>query len=174
MARLTRVELVRGVIDDALNDRSKPWHAAFVRAEALTGLPRFRVLLCVVLVASVLFMFEPTAELMSNVFALVLPAVATVSATVSPLPPPPVWRKYDRVTAADEARNEKFAYWMTFTAALIVESLCRPVLRFVPLYQMCRTWFFVWCFVPIRENGSAYVLDAVVRPFFEMVFGSDD
>ncbi|XP_026811279.1 receptor expression-enhancing protein 5-like [Rhopalosiphum maidis] len=170
MARLTKVELVRGVIGDALNDRSKPWHAAFVWAEALTGLPRFRVLLCVVLVASVLFMFEPTAELMSNVFALVLPAVATVSATVSP----PVWRKYDRVSAADEARNERFAYWMTFAAVLIVESLCRPVLRFVPLYQMCRTWFFVWCSVPIRDNGSAYVLDAVVRPLFEMVFGSDD
>ncbi|KAF0769088.1 receptor expression-enhancing protein 5-like [Aphis craccivora] len=163
MTNASKIELVRNIIDEALHDRSKPWDAAFRRAEALTGLPRFKVLLCVVLVTSVLFVYGASAELMSNAIGLVYPAVATVSLIVSP----PVWRKYDAVTAAAEARNEKYAYWMTFAAMLIAESLCRPVLRFVPLYQMCRTWFLIWCFAPIRHNGSAYVYDAVIRPCFE-------
>lgn len=163
MTNATKIELVRNIIDEALNDRSKPWDPAFRRAEALTGLPRFRVLLCAVLVTSALFVYGASAELMSNAIGLVYPAATTVSLMVSP----PVWRKYDLVTAAAEARNEKYAYWMTFAAVLIAESLCGPVLRFVPLYQMCRTWFLIWCFAPIRHNGSAYVQDAVIRPCFQ-------
>lgn len=169
MASATKIQLAMDIIDGALYDKSKPWDAAFGRAEALTGLPRFKVLLCVILLTSVLLVYGASAEVMSNAIGLIYPAVATISLTVSP----PMWRKYDKVSAATEAMNEKFTYWMTFTAILILESLCRPVLRLLPLYQMCRTWFFIWCFAPIRDNGSAYIYDTIIRLRFELGIDSD-
>ncbi|XP_022169100.1 receptor expression-enhancing protein 5-like [Myzus persicae] len=164
MASATKIQLVMDIIDGALYDRSKPWDAAFGRAEALTGMSRFKVLLSIVLVTSVLLVYGASAEVASNAIALIYPAAMTISLTTSP----PIWRKYDRVSAATEAQNEKFTYWMTFTAILIVESLFRPLLQLLPLYQMCRTWFFIWCFAPIRDNGSAYIYDAIIRPRFEL------
>ncbi|KAL5242850.1 hypothetical protein ACI65C_010260 [Semiaphis heraclei] len=164
MASATKIQLVMDIIDSALYDRSKPWDAAFGRVEAVTGLRRFKILLCIVLLTSVLLVHGASAELASNAIALIYPAMATISLTVSPS----VWRKYNRVSAAAEAQNEKFTYWMTFSAILIAESIFQPVLRLLPLYQMCRTWFFIWCFAPIKENGSAYIYDVIIRPHFDL------
>ncbi|XP_008189637.1 receptor expression-enhancing protein 5-like [Acyrthosiphon pisum] len=169
MASATKIQLVMDIIDGALYDKSNPWNGAFGRVEVLTGLSRLKVLMCVILLTSVLIVYGTSAEVVSNAIGLVYPAVATISLTVSP----PMSRKYERVSAATEALNEKFTYWMTFTAILILESLCRPVLRLLPLYQMCRTWFFIWCFAPIRDNGSAYIYDAIIRPQFEHSVDSD-
>jgi len=163
MASATKIQLVMDIIDGALYDSSKPWDSAFGRVEALTGVPRFKVLLSIVLVTSVLLVYGASAEVVSNAIGLIYPAMMTIYLTISP----PIWRKYDRVSAATEAQNEKFTYWMTFTAILIMESFCRPVLRLLPLYQMCRTWFFIWCFAPIRDNGSAYIYDEIIRSRFE-------
>ncbi|XP_025199357.1 receptor expression-enhancing protein 5-like [Melanaphis sacchari] len=164
MAKTIKMETVMDAINDALYDRSKPWDAAFGKAEALTGWSRFKVLMCILLVNSVLLVYGANAKVTSNIIGLVYPALTTLSLTVSSSL---VWRKYDRVSTADQARNEKFTYWMTFTAVLIAESLCRPVVRLIPLYRTCRTWFLVWCFAPIRHNGSGYIFDMVVRPCFK-------
>ncbi|XP_015365277.1 PREDICTED: receptor expression-enhancing protein 5-like [Diuraphis noxia] len=164
MASATKIQLVMDIIDSALYDKSKPWDSSFGRLESATGLPRFKLLLCIVLVTSVLLVHGVTAELASNAIALIYPAVATISLTFSP----PIWRKYNRDSAAYEAQNEKFTYWMTFTVILIAESIFWPILRLLPLYQMCRTWFFIWCFAPIKENGSAYIYNEIIRPHFEL------
>jgi len=163
MSRTTKIQLVMDIVNDALYDKTKPWNAAFERVEYVTDQPRFRVLLCFVLLTSVLLVYGTSARVVSNLIGLVYPAMTTISLTISP----PLWRKYERISEELKARNEKFTYWMTFTAILIAETLFRPVLRIVPFYQMCRTWFFIWCFAPIRENGSAYIYATVIRPSFD-------
>jgi len=67
--------------------------------------------------------------------------------------------------------NSRIGWRSSFTMVLIVESICWPVLRLVPLYQNIyrsdRTCFFIWCFSLIQDNGSAYIFDTVIRPCFE-------
>lgn len=84
--------------------RSESWDAAFGRTEALTGFPRLiNVLLYIILFTSALFVYRASAKMLNNANRLRTYCW-----------PSRFRRKYIRVSAAAEARNNKFACWMTF------------------------------------------------------------
>ncbi|KAL4130753.1 hypothetical protein QTP88_008145 [Uroleucon formosanum] len=164
MVKANRVKLVMEIIDNILHDTSKPWTDLFGRAETRTGVPRLKLLIGLLLATMViLLVFETGAMMLSNTIGLIYPAIATVSLMISP----PKWQNYAPAAAAAEAQNKKFTYWLTFCAVLIIEQYCGFVLYLFPWYILLRTFFLVWCFTPIRNNGAAFINANVIYKIFE-------
>lgn len=165
MEKAKQVKLVTEIIDNMLYDTSKPWTGFFERLETRTGVVRLRLLMGLLFATStILVVFGANAMVLSNAIGLIYPAQATVSLMIWP----PKWQSYNPAAAAVEAQNKKFTYWLTFCGVLIAEQVFGFVLFLFPSYLLFRTFFFIWCFTPIRDNGAAYIYAKVVDNIFEV------
>lgn len=150
---VSKVNLVIEVIENALHDPSGPWNEMFNKAEARTGIGRFRLLLAAVCALAMLLLFGRTSVLLGNAVAFGYPAYATVA-------------QLERPAASGSGVMVKWlSYWLTLAAILVVERPLVFVTRLMPFYHMVKTLFLMWCFAPIKNNGSAFVYAYVIQPY---------
>ncbi|XP_026804533.1 receptor expression-enhancing protein 5-like [Rhopalosiphum maidis] len=159
MVKDEQVKLVMAIIDKMLHDTSKPWTNWFGWMETRTNVPRFKLLIGLLLSTSViLFVFGPNAMVLSNAIGLIYPAQLTASLVFWP----PKRKNFAPAAAVAEAQNKKFTYWLMFSALLIVEQVCGFVLFLFPWYMLLRTFFLMWCSAPIRNNGATLIFNKVI------------
>lgn len=57
-------------------------------------------------------------------------------------------------------------YWVVFATFSVVEFFSDIIFGWFPFYWLAKILFLVWCFVPIKNNGSMLIYARIVRPFF--------
>lgn len=144
----SKITLVIEMIDNILHDETMPWDVPFSWAEKKVGISRFRMLLTIICVISMNMIFGIGSNFLSNVVCLMYPAYQTIKIIATQRP----------LNIFSNIENMKWVmYWLVFTAVLIVEQPLEFILALVPLYQLVRTVFFAWCFLPIKNNGSMFI-----------------
>lgn len=161
---VSKMNIVIGVIENALHDPSKPWTEPLGWVEARIGFDRFKILLSAVLIGSFYLIIGYGATLSSNTIGFVYPAYATLTLMDG-------MRQSMPTRAAVEATKritiKWFTYWLTFTIILIAEHYFWFVLRLVPFYHLLKTIFLIWCFAPLKKNGANVMYSNIIRPFFD-------
>lgn len=76
----------------------------------------------------------------------------------------------NRIKAIESSRKEDdtqwLTYWVVFAAFSVVEFFSDIIFGWFPFYWLAKIVFLVWCFVPIKNNGSMVIYARIVRPFF--------
>lgn len=57
-------------------------------------------------------------------------------------------------------------YWVVFAAFNIVELAADGLLFWLPLYQITKMAFLLWCSAPLPNNGAYYIYKAFLRPLY--------
>lgn len=60
----------------------------------------------------------------------------------------------------------RLTYWVVFATFSVVEFFSDIIFGWFPFYWLAKIVFLVWCFVPIKNNGSMVIYTRIVRPFF--------
>lgn len=76
----------------------------------------------------------------------------------------PIVMSVKAIEQKQEARTRWLIYWLFYNTITICEQFIGPVLYFIPGYSLGKNIFFIWCMLPMNENGC-YFAYHVVRPF---------
>ncbi|XP_025418884.1 receptor expression-enhancing protein 5-like [Sipha flava] len=144
----SKINLVIDVIDNALNDDTMLWYPLFSWAEKKTGVSRFRLLLVILCVISLNILFKVGLIFISNTVSFVYPAYQTIKILETQWP---LW------TFSNIQSIQWLMYWMIYSVIMILEQSLKFILVLVPFYQLIKAVFLVWCFLPIKNNGSIFI-----------------
>lgn len=161
---VSKMNIVINVIENALYDPSKPWTEPLGWVETQTGVNRFRILLVAVLIGSFYLIIGYGATLSSNMIGFVYPAYATLT-LMDEMRQPLTTRA--AVKDNKNITNKWFTYWLTFSVILIAEQHFWFILRVMPFYHLIKTVFLIWCFAPLKRNGTVVVYANIIRPLFD-------
>ena len=76
----------------------------------------------------------------------------------------PIVMSVKAIEQKQEARTRWLIYWLFYNTITILEQFIGPVLYFIPGYSLCKNIFYIWCMLPMNENGC-YFAYHLVRPF---------
>jgi len=91
------------------------------------------------------------AQLICNVIAFAYPAYRSVKAL-------------ETTDKSDDSRW--LTYWVVYSAFSVIEFFSDILLSWFPIYWLAKCVFLIWCFVPIKANGSDFIYNTLIRPFF--------
>ncbi|XP_050439206.1 receptor expression-enhancing protein 5-like [Adelges cooleyi] len=150
----TKIDVVKGAISNALYDSSKPWDRLFGWAESRTGIPRFKLLIVSIALVSLYMLVGHGQTTLSNVLGFAYPGYQTFKLIESPS---------NSGRESPSAYTKWLSYWLLYASVLIFESPLSGLLQMIPLYFLLKTLFFAWCYLPIRNNGTAIVYESLIR-----------
>ncbi|XP_050421954.1 receptor expression-enhancing protein 5-like [Adelges cooleyi] len=146
-----QLEHVKSAVKDSLYDDSKPWSKIFAWAELQTGFNRLYIFIGLVVFTVFYLVIGYATLLLSNVISFLYPAYASIKAVESP---------------SKDDDTKWLTYWVVFSFSTIIEFPAQVVLNWIPFYSLIKTIFFVWCYIPIHNNGSVVVYNKFIRPYF--------
>jgi len=76
----------------------------------------------------------------------------------------PIMMSVKAIEQKQEARTRWLIYWLFYNTITISEQFIGGLLHLIPGYSIGKSLFFIWCMVPLNENGC-YFAYHVVRPF---------
>lgn len=147
----TRISGAKDSIEASLHDESKPWTPVLAWAEDKTGVKRLYVFTLAVLFLGLWLVFGYAAQLICNSIAFGYPAYASLKALETP-------QKGDD--------SKWLTYWVVFAFFSIIEYPTNMLLYWFPFYWLVKCVFFIWCFMPLENNGSVIIYNKLIRPQF--------
>ena len=75
----------------------------------------------------------------------------------------PIVMSVKAIEQKQEARTRWLMYWLFYNTITICEQFIGSVLYFIPGYSLGKNIFFIWCMLPMNENGC-YIAYHLVRP----------
>lgn len=138
-------------VRDSLYDESKPWYNFFTWAEAQTGVNRLNLFIGMSVFIIFYLLIGYGTLLLSNLIGFLYPAYASIKAVES---------------ARKDDDTKWLTYWVVFSFITLIEFPAEIILQWIPFYSLIKTGFFVWCFIPIQNNGSVVVYNKFIRPYF--------
>ncbi|XP_011209720.1 PREDICTED: receptor expression-enhancing protein 5 isoform X1 [Bactrocera latifrons] len=144
-------EKYRKSVEEALNDRSKPWTQAFEIVESKTNVPRLYLFLGAAAFCALYLIFGYGAQLLCNTIGVAYPAYISIHAIESS-------------TKLDDTRW--LIYWVTYAILSLIEYFSGFLTSVIPFYWLLKCAFLIWCMLPIERNGSFVIYHSVVRPYF--------
>uniref|UniRef100_A0A2R5L4W7 Receptor expression-enhancing protein n=1 Tax=Ornithodoros turicata TaxID=34597 RepID=A0A2R5L4W7_9ACAR len=91
------------------------------------------------------------AQFICNFVGFVIPAYASM-------------RAIESTTKEDDTKW--LTYWVVFALFSVVDFFADGILRYFPFYWLAKIVFLVYCFFPVRQNGSYVIYHRIIRPYF--------
>jgi len=135
-------------ISDKITDFLPAWARLIGKMQEMTGYRKRYILLAMFSSPFILFLTTLSAPMLIPILMLISPIVMSVKA----------------IEQKQEARTRWLIYWLFYNTITICEQFIGPVLYFIPGYSLGKNIFFIWCMLPMNENGC-YFAYHVVRPF---------
>jgi len=77
---------------------------------------------------------------------------------------------YCSLKAIESTRKEDdtrwLTYWVVFACFSVMEFFSDILLSWLPFYFLVKCVFLVWCSAPTPGNGSDFIYNRIIRPFF--------
>ncbi|XP_050541401.1 receptor expression-enhancing protein 5-like [Daktulosphaira vitifoliae] len=146
-----QIENIKSAVKEALYDESKPWTNLFAWAEVQTGVNRLNLFLGLTVFTVFYLVIGYGTLLLSNFIGFLYPAYASIKAVES---------------HSKDDDTKWLTYWVVFSFVTIVEFPAQCILSWIPFYSLVKTIFFVWCYIPIHNNGSIVMYNRFIRPYF--------
>lgn len=123
----------------------------FDAAQAKVGVRKAYLLTGIIGLLGIYLAFGWAAQLLCNIIAVGYPAYVSIKA----------------VETHDKKDDTKWlTYWCVYGCFSIVEYFSAIITSFIPFYWLIKCIFYVWCFAPIEQNGSIFIYNRVIRPYF--------
>ena len=121
------------------------------KIEKLTGIKRIYVAQGFFGLFTLYMVFGYFAQLVCNFVGFVYPAYVSIKALES---------------SSKEDDTRWLTYWVVFAFFSVLEFFSDFIFSWFPFYWLAKVIFLVWCFLPIKDNGTDYVYGRLIRPFF--------
>jgi receptor expression-enhancing protein 5/6 len=146
-----KIDELKNSLNTSLNDDTKPWKSAFDIVEQKTGVPRVYIFIGVTAAAILYLIFGYAAQLLCNVISVVYPAYISIRA----------------IETSDKFDDTKWlTYWVMYAVFSIFEFFSLFLTNFIPFYFLLKCAFFIWCMLPIENNGAVIIYNRIIRPQF--------
>jgi len=119
--------------------------------EQKTNVKRVYIAQGVIGILCLYMIFGHFAALICNSVGFLYPAYASIKAIES---------------SKKEDDTQWLTYWVVFAAFSVVEFFSDIIFSWFPFYWLAKIMFLVWCYVPIKNNGSMVVYNRLLKPFF--------
>jgi len=138
-------------LEKDLSDDSKPWAKYLKLVEEKTGVQRIYIFFGIVGFIALYLAFGYAAEILCNIIGVAYPAYVSMKA----------------VETQDKSDDTKWlTYWVIFAVFSCFEFFSLYITRVIPFYWLLKCVFFVWCMAPLENNGSIFLYQRVIRPYF--------
>jgi len=135
-------------ISDKITDFLPAWARLIGKMQEMTGYRKRYILMAMFSSPFILLLTTLSAPMLIPILMLISPIVMSVKA----------------IEQKQEARTRWLIYWLFYNTITILEQFIGPVLYFIPGYSLCKNIFYIWCMLPMNENGC-YFAYHLVRPF---------
>lgn len=119
-------------------------------AEAKTGLPKRNVVLGALVLTIVWLAVGIGSSLVCSVICFVYPAYKSFKAVESP---------------QGDDDTQWLTYWIVYSTFNILEYFADIIFFWIPMFQLLKCLFLLWCMWPIPNNGASVVYKKILRPF---------
>lgn len=141
------------IIDGALRNKKAPWTKYYDRLERKTGITRAFLFFTTAALVAFYLVVGWKANFVCNFIGIVFPVYLTIEAL--------------KEKSGNRNRTKWITtYWAIFAVCNIVDYVSFLLKDLVPCYYLLKTIFFVWCMLPIENNGSMYIYHTYVWPYF--------
>ena len=124
---------------------------AFTYVEERTRIPKSVQLYFVIILTGLWLSFGYGAQLLCNLIGFIYPAYESIRAIESP---------------PKDDDTQWLMYWAVFGLFACVDYVTVNFLGGLQFYYLLKCIFLVWCFLPIRNNGSHVLYNTIIRGIF--------
>lgn len=118
--------------------------------EAKTGLQKRNIVLGGIGFTLIWLAIGIGSSLLCSVVCFIYPAYKSFKAVESP---------------QGDDDKQWLTYWIVYSTFNILEYFADLILFWIPMYDLIKCLFLVWCMWPIPNNGSSIVYNNVLRPW---------
>lgn len=135
---------------DAVLEDKNPFTDGLNAAEQKTGISRRNLVLGGAALILVWLAIGIGSSLVCSVVCFIYPAYKSFKAVESP---------------QGDDDKQWLTYWIVYSTFNILEYFADLILFWIPLYDLLKCLFLVWCMWPVENNGSVIVYNTLLRPF---------
>ncbi|KAL9699320.1 hypothetical protein quinque_002761 [Culex quinquefasciatus] len=70
-------------------------------------------------------------------------------------------------TRTKEDDTKWLTYWVIYGVLSVFEHVSLFLVQAIPFYWLLKCVFFIWCMVPIENNGANFMYHRVILPYFK-------
>lgn len=141
----------RAYLKEALKGRDKIWTKLLGRVETAIGVDRVNIVLVLKVFVAIYLVVGRGREFVCNLIGFVYPAYASIKA----------------IESKDKDDDTKWlTYWVVYAAFSLIEFFSDYFLSWIPFYWLLKCLFLIVCMFPFRWNGSTFIYNRIIRPFF--------
>jgi len=143
------LEEFRTKLEAALKEKNK-FTDVLGKIEAKTGVKRLNIVLGGMAVIGLYLMVGYGCDFLCNLIGFVFPAYASIKAIE---------------TKEKEDDTKWLTYWVVYSLFALCEFFTDIFFFWIPFYWFFKCVFLIYCFAPVKNNGSVAIYYRIIRPF---------
>lgn len=142
----------RAYLDKTLHDKDRIWTKLLERIETRIGVDRVNIVLVLKIFVVIYLVVGFGRGFVCNLIGFLYPAYASIKA----------------IESKEKDDDTKWlTYWVVYAAFSLVEFFSDYILSWLPFYWLLKCLFLIVCMLPFRWNGSTFIYNKIIKPFFQ-------